>query len=344
MGELIKAERILVFELNWLGDILFSFPFLRALRQAYPESYISCVVVPRYADLLINNPWINEVHGLSDSNKITSAREKFAFARMIKKEKYDTCFLLKPSRVKTTMAALSGIPERIGFGGKNAPLTREVELPKGHIHRADQILALAGAVGITKVDGTYEYSVTDDDINKANALLNESGDTGYRMMVINPGGNWDAKRWPKEYYIELSRKIFRRFDNVEIVVTGAPKDIELAGEIVLAIDNARCYSTAGKTGLNELAAIFKNSELVISGDSGPLHLASAVGVTTLGLFGPTDPEITGPRGKKKNIIIKGKVSCDVPCYIDECDKDLECMKSIKVEDVFKAVEKELNKE
>ena len=85
-----EPKRILVFELNWLGDILFSFPFLRAVRSAFPEAYIACVVVPRYADLLINNPWINDVHALSDNNSITSIGEKIAFVHMIRKEKYDT--------------------------------------------------------------------------------------------------------------------------------------------------------------------------------------------------------------------------------------------------------------
>jgi lipopolysaccharide heptosyltransferase II len=333
-------KRILIFELNWLGDILFSFPFLRAIRKAFPDSYITCVVVPRYADLLVHNPWINFVHALSDSNKISSIREKIAFTRMIKNEKYDTCFILKPSSTKAAMAALAGIPNRIGFVGKKAPLTSVVDMPP-NVHRADQVLSLAGAVGVDKADGTYEYFFGGEDQEKADALLRDIGVGARRIVAINPGGNWEPKRWPKENFIGLVKRILNSFEDVEVIITGAGKDIELGRSKIEIVGSDRCYSVAGRTALNELAAIFKRCDLVISADSGPLHLASAVGITTIGLFGPTSPKITGPRGRGKNIVISKDVGCDMPCYVKECNKDAECMKIITIDEVFSAAEQVL---
>ena len=331
-----KVERILIFELNWLGDILFSFPFLRAIRKKFPDAYIACVVVPQYVDLLVNNPWINDVHALSNENRLLSLGDKLAFIRMIRKEKYDTCFLLKPSGTKAVIAALAGIGERIGFSGKNASLTEEVEMPTGQIHRADQILALAGAAGVESADGSYEYFVSMEDEERADTLLHEVGGGVGRIVALNPGGNWGPKRWIPENFIQLAKKILDRFKDVEIMIPGSEKDTELTQRIISEVASSRCYTVAGKTGINELACLLKKCTLVISADSGPLHLASATGVTTIGLFGPTSYKITGPRGRGKNIIMAKSMDCEVPCYVKECDKDYYCMKSISVDDVFKA--------
>ncbi|MCK5450874.1 MAG: lipopolysaccharide heptosyltransferase II [Candidatus Omnitrophica bacterium] len=337
-----KQKRILIFELNWLGDILFSFPFLRAIREACPDAYIACAIVPRYVDLLKNNPWINEVHALSDNNKITSLSEKIAFTRMVRREKYNTSFFLKPSGTKTIIASFAGISERIGFAGKNSSLTKEVEKPGDEYHRADVMLALAGAFGIDKADGTYEYFISDIDREHADNILRDVGGGARRMVGMNPGGNWDAKRWPQENFVRLARKLLLRFEDIEIMVTGARKDVNLADKMVESIDFDRCYSVAGKTGLNELAGLFRECNLVISADSGPLHLAAATGVTTIGLFGPTSHKLTGTIGKGKNIIIHNKIDCKVPCYEENCVKDHICMKSITVKQVFSAAEKVLS--
>jgi len=128
------------------------------------------------------------------------------------------------------------------------------------------------------------------------------------------------------------------------MVTGAKKDRKMAQEIMAGVNSDRCYTVAGETGLNELAALFKECSLVVSADSGPLHLASATGVTTIGIYGPTSAQITGPRGKGKNIILSKEVDCEVPCYVEKCNKDYHCMKDISVEDVFKAAEKVLDED
>jgi len=336
-----NPKRILIFELNWLGDILFSFPLLRAIRKKFPEAYISCVVVPRYAGLLMDNPWINDVHVLSDDNSITFLPGKVAFINLIKKEKYDTCIFLKPSKSKGLFASLAGIPRRIGFIGKGVRLTDAVEAPSPELHRADQILSLAGALGITQADGTYEYFFNRHDEQRAQKILHNSGGGIQRMIAINPGGNWDAKRWPAAKYILLTKKILEFSQDIEVMVSGAEKDVAIAKKIVAQVNSHRCYSVAGKTKLNELAALFKKCELVVSADSGPLHLASATGVTTVGLFGPTSSKITGPRGKGKNIIISKPVDCEVPCYVENCGKEYKCMEAISADDVFKIVSQEL---
>jgi len=325
-----------------MGDILFSLPFIRALRRSLPDAYITCVVPPRYFSLLIHNPWVNYVHVLKDTNSILSIGEKIAFVNMIKKEKYDTCFLLKPSRTKALMASLARIPERIGFSGKKYSITREINSPIDDVHRADHILALAAVLGAEKIDGTYEYFFSQEDEERAHEVLFKKGAGALRMVAINPGGNWEAKRWPSERFVELARRLLDEFKDIEIMITGAEKDLKLIKGMMEEIDSKRCYTTAGKTGLNELAALFKKCDLVVSADSGPLHLASANGVTTIGLFGPTAKKITGPRGRGRNIVISKVVDCQVPCYEKECGRNYECMKEITVDEVFLTAQKILS--
>ena len=335
-------ERILIFELNWMGDILFSFPFLRALRKAFPGAYLACVVVPRYTELLFHNPWVNYVHALSDDRSMLSFGEKISFVSMIRKEKYDACFFLKPSRTKALIASMAGIPERIGFAGKNASLTQTVEVPGGNAHRADQILALASSVDITQADGTYEYHLSDEDAARAGDIIRKCGGGTRRIVAVNPGGNWLPKRWPEENFRGLIKRLLAGFGDIEIMVTGSAKDTALAGRIVSGISDERCYTVAGKTGINQLAALFKESVLVISADSGPLHLASAAGAATIGIFGPTSPEITGQRGRGLNVVMHKDTGCVIPCYVEECGKEYACMRNISVDDVFRQAERVLS--
>ncbi|MDD5634953.1 MAG: glycosyltransferase family 9 protein, partial [Candidatus Omnitrophica bacterium] len=213
--------------------------------------------------------------------------------------------------------------------------------PHGALHRADQILALAGSVGITRADGTYEYFLTAEDEEKSNTILHEAGGGSGRIIGFNIGGNWRPKKWPRENFLAVAVNLLNRFQDIEIMITGAAKDIKDAKSLANSANSPRCYSVAGETTLNELAALFKKCELVISADSGPLHLASATGVTTVGLFGPTSYKITGPRGVGKNIVVHKEVGCKIPCYSEKCDNDYECMKAITVDEVVDAVSKEL---
>lgn len=341
----LEQHKILVFELNWMGDILFSIPFLRALRSRFPESYISCVVVTRYSHILLQNKWINEVHVMTDRRGIKSFPEKMKFTRMLMRENYDMAFFLKTSRTKAFMAKIAGISRRVGFSGKKASLTDIVEKKEKTLHRSDHISSLISPFGVRVIDGTYECEVSQEQSEHAQKILRSVKGGTRNMVVLNPGGNWDAKRWPKENFIELGQRLLAEFSFLEIAVTGSEKDVSLAEEIVKELDEDRSYSLAGKTGLSDLAAVFAKSSLVISADSGPLHLASSVGTPTVGIFGPTSPDITGPRGKGTDIIVSSRreISCKVPCYELQCSKNHECMRKITPDKVLAASRKEISK-
>jgi ADP-heptose:LPS heptosyltransferase len=149
------------------------------------------------------------------------------------------------------------------------------------------------------------------------------------------GGNWDLKRWPKENFKELVARL--KDENIKIVVPGGTQDREMAQAMV--DQNSRVVTLAGQTNLKQLIALLKRARLVVSADSGPLHIANTVGTHTLGIFGPTRPEVTGPRGKGKSIILQKDVGCNrAPCYFLECPDNV-CMKAVTVEEVYNAIKK-----
>ncbi len=328
-------KKILVFELNWLGDIIFSVPLLKALKEN-DDVHLTCAVVPRYAELLNFCSDVDEIILLDDKRGLIGLFDRLKFFFKISRLNFDTCVLLKPSRSKLLLSKLASIKNRVGFIGKNdKDLTVKVVSQMEALHRTDNMLLLAGAMGMKIKEKRYELEV---DPNTPNPVLDKLP-SGKIIVSLNPGGNWDPKRWPREKHALLAKKTLELDENILIVLTGAKKDIILTDFIKNETGSDRVFIAAGETSLKDLACIFKASDLVISADSGPLHLASAVKAKTVSLFGPTSPELTGVRGKGENVTIFSDLDCRIPCYLDCCPLNNKCMEDITVEEVILSVKK-----
>jgi len=157
-------------------------------------------------------------------------------------------------------------------------------------------------------------------------------------IVINPGGNWMLKRWPIQNYITLIQEI-EKMRPEKIVLTGGRGDEELSRHIQKEIKSPKLISLVGKTSLKQLMALFKRASFMISNDSGPLHIANSVGTKVIGIFGPTRPEITAPRGSAQVYLLQKEIGCNlVPCYYLDCPSNL-CMQAVKVKDVLETIGK-----
>jgi len=154
-------------------------------------------------------------------------------------------------------------------------------------------------------------------------------------VVVNPGGNWNLKRWSAENFLRLIRS-FLKMPNTKIVISGTRKDTSLIKEMnILILQNA--IDLTGQTDLKQLMALMSRANVVVSADSGPLHLASSVGSDVIGIFGPTRPEITGPRGSGRAFVLQHNVGCNQdPCYYLQCPDNI-CMKSVTVNDVSEII-------
>lgn len=333
-------KKILIINVNWLGDVIFSTPFIRAVREAYPDSYIAVMAVPRCREILETNSRINDLILFDEDGREKGLIGKICFAGRLKKEKFDMAFILHRSFTRALLTRLAGIKERIGYDtkGRGILLTKKLKYPDKELHRVEHFLKLAEAVGADISKKNYEFFITDADRKKAWPLLESLGiGANDRFAVFNPGGNWNPKRWPAENFSSLGDMLADKY-GIKIVISGGEKDGKLAEEISGRMKH-KAVSVCGKTKIRELAAIFEKAKLVVSGDSGPMHIAASVGTNTAAIFGPTDPEITGPYGGRNYIVIRKDIGCKVPCYDVTC-LDNRCMKAVSPADVMKAIEAE----
>ena len=329
-----SRKKILIFNVNWLGDVIFSSPFIRAVREAFPNSYIACATPPRCKEILQANTRINELIIFDESGPEKSFFGKMRFAFKLREEKFDIAFILHRSLTRALITFVAKIKIRVGYDTKRRGflLTKRLNPPVGDIHRVEYFLKLARAMGADTSKKDYEFFITEPDRKKTGRILEAEGvDYDDRIVVLNPGGNWNPKRWPIDKFAELADRLIEKY-GVKVLITGAEKDRVLAEEISRDMKN-KPISICGKTGIRELAPILERAKLVVSGDSGPMHIAVSVGTNVVALFGPTSPDITGPYGEGNYVVMKKDIGCDVPCYDFSC-KDNRCMKAISVDNVI----------
>lgn len=319
--------------------MLFSTPFIRAIRERYPDSFIASLVVPRCAPVLENNPHLDEIIIFDDRGKHRGLLGKLSLVRLLRSKHFDTAFLLHRSLTRTLICWLAAIPERVGYYTEKRALflTKQVMPTKERLHKVEYFLNIAGAFDIVTENKDYEFHPSLRDRDYINELLKDYGlrESDF-LVVINPGGNWDLKRWPAENFARLCDRLIEKY-KAKIIITGAEGDSGLAEDIAKQM-HGQPITLCGKTNLGELAALMAKVDLVISGDSGPMHIAVSQGTKTIALFGPTSPKVTGPFGRGDYIVIQKDVGCATPCYRLDCGNN-RCMKAISVEDVLKEVKR-----
>lgn len=343
--------KILIVEVNWLGDVLFSTPAIKALRRKFPDSFIACLAVPRVREVLENNPCVNEII-INDEEGIHGGfRGRIRLAAALRKKNFDLAFLFHRSFSRALTVYLSGIPRRIGYHTPKRALLLTDALPmpqKDSLHRVDYYLGIVKRLECDIRDRNYEFFTSrKDDIFIEHFLQEEGLDKEDFLVCLNAGGNWGPKRWPEENFATLADRLISEY-NVKVVFSGSKEDVALAESIAGAMAH-RPIIAAGRTSLSQLAALFKKVHLVISADSGPLHIAASVGADIIALFGPTSASVTGPIGRGEIKVLQKdiggstpfttnpersrRIGCEVPCYDKNCD-DNKCMREISVEDVM----------
>ncbi len=326
---------------NWLGDVIFTSPALRTIRMNYPAAQIICLAPKRCSDILRANPNVDEVISFDERSEQKSLSEKWKLILKLRRFKPDQVYLFHRSLTRAFLMFLTGAKERIGYAGKRGfLLTKAVAEPKERMHAVDYNLELLRRAGFQVTgDALYEFRFDKKDLENAKRIITEAELGHERIIAIHPGANWPPKRWPIEHFRALSLELTRRY-RVSVVITGGADDREAAEKIAADASHPNIRSLAGKTSLKELGALFSLCTLMISSDSGPLHIAGGVGTNVLGIFGPTNPALTGPRGRGKNVVIhyvpKGMKS---PWFGDEFPQS-GWMELITVNEVLQTIERE----
>lgn len=327
-------KRILIWEVNWIGDVLFSTPMIRALKENFPGAHISVITAPRSKEVLETNPCVDDILLYDERGMSRGALEKLRFIARIRKGRYDIVFLLHRSASRAFMCLLGGVRNRVGYAikKKNIFLTHKINAVPDKHHRIEYFLGLARKAGADTDSRMLEIYTDPADVSYVENILKTNHVDNHKLLVaVNPGGNWMPKRWRCRKYAALCDTLIKEF-KAAVIMTGSQKDIDL----YLAIQEMmteKIVSVCGKTTLRQLAALYSKSSLVISGDSGPLHVARAAGAKVLALFGPTSPGVTGPYGEGEYSVIQKNTGCKIPCYETDC-RDQSCMEAIKVEDVI----------
>lgn len=330
------AKKILVFNVNWLGDVLFSTAAIRNIRRNYPDSFIACAIPGRCYPILKGNPHLDEIIIFDEKEHQRGTLAKLKFVQLLKIKKFDLVFLLHRSLTRTLICRLAGIPQRVGYYTKKRGflLTKKIApVPKDTLHRIDYYLNIIEKAGLKAEDRYLEFFIDDLDVKFVEDFLNkESISSDDLLVAVNPGGNWLPKRWPPEYWAILADKLISEF-GAKVIIAGSYSDVATARKIADLMQGQPIIAS-GIFNLKQLGALCKRLDLFITADTGPLHIANAVGTKRIiALFGPTSPEITGPYPTKNTIILSKDVGCKIPCYVVKC-KDNRCMKAVKPDDVI----------
>jgi lipopolysaccharide heptosyltransferase II len=335
-------KRILVIRTDRVGDVVLSMPVVQALRAAFPEAYISMMVAPCAREIVENNSYLDDCV-IYDKKQIgVGLFRTWRFSSMLRRKKFDIAFILHPNNRAHVAVYLAGIPQRVGYR-KNLPflLTDAIEHTKhrGAKHEVEYNLDLVRAIGIEPVAEHPHVPVTREAQELAADLLRQAGITpSDTVIVLHPSASCPSKVWPAASFARAADSLSDKYGCKTVVVAGAD-GLGLADEVVKRMSR-HAVNLAGKTSIGTLAGIFKRSLLVISNDSGPVHVASAVGAPVISIFGRKQkglsPRRWGPLGEHGKALHKD-VGC-VECRAHACVRDFACLKAVTVDDVLSAAD------
>jgi heptosyltransferase-2 len=331
-----RAENILIRGVNWIGDAVITLPAIRSIRRTYPEARIDLLVKPWVYDIFKGNPYIDEII-LYDKGRLKLIRE-------LRKRHFDMAILLQNAFDAALITWLAGIPERIGYKRdiRGPLLTHAISVDKSteRRHQVYYYLDLLNSIGIKTEDEQPYLHLLYEEREDARELLKKAfgEDDESPIIGINPGATYGpAKRWPVERFSYLVSRAIEEL-NARIVIFGSPSEVELANEIINSASRimhhvSRILNMSGKTNLRELASLISACDVFVTNDTGPMHMASALFVPTVAIFGSTDPAITAPFGEGHRVVTKN-LPCS-PCLKRECPEGhLRCMNEISVDDVL----------
>ena len=289
--------RILIVRLSAIGDVIHGLPVLCALRAALPNAFLGWVVEGRTGDLLEGHPALDVLVRVP-RRWLKSPREVWRLRRRLRDLAFETSIDLQCLTKSGVAAWLSGAPRRIGKAGADArELSRwfhNESVPCGGNHVIEHYLDLLRPLGIKSPTVRFDLPERADDARTVDAFLQAQGLAGEPFALLNPGAGWPAKMWPAERYGQLARHLAARHGLPSVAVWGVPEERPLA-EAIVAAGNGHAR-LAPPTSMTELAALCRRAALFVGSDTGPMHLAVAVGTPTISLHGPSRAEWCGAYG------------------------------------------------
>ncbi len=325
-----QIKKILCIKPRGIGDIVLSTIILENLRDYFPEASIDYLTEDFAKDALLNNPLVRKIHSMEKSEF------SLKVALRLRKEKYDLVFDLWSNPRSAQITFLSGAKFRSGFAyrGRKYAYNLLADSGRGEHHSAEHNLELLKAAEIPVQSKQVHYHLSDEE-NKAGAdFIKENFNDGEFIVGIIPSGGWDSKRCDAPKWVDICLAASEKYKAKFLILWG-PGDENDADHINNVLPDKSVI--APLTSLREMSGMINNCSMVIANDSGPMHISAALGVPTLGLFGPTNPKMHGPYSEKSDYVIKDDLFCII-CNKQICPYKHECFLELSVEKVMSKID------
>ena len=343
-------RRILITRMRFIGDIVLTTPLIRSVREACPDAYIAYMGEGKAVSLLEGNPFLDEIipYDYARPGVLEQARVAFLLRRM----RFDLVLDLFGNPRSALLARLSGARVRVGPDRRQRGRLYTIRVaddgrPKTAVEFHNQSIA---AAGVPPVASKTELFLTTEEKRDAASYLRwvcnqgKPLDPGRPVVGMHPGATWPAKKWLPERFAELADTLRSKL-GAYVIITAGPGDAETVSAVSAQAVSAP--SVLNVLPLRQLAAVISCCSVYVSNDAGPMHIAAALGVPTLGLFGPGEDSIWFPYDPSAgHEALRKDVPCH-PCHLDFCNREgegyMECMKLLAVADVFAAVQRALSR-
>lgn len=341
-----RVRRLLLRGLNWIGDAAMSLPTLWNIREALPDIHLSVLAPGWSAGLYEICPAVDEVI-LTPPKGLLS---EITAARNLARGNFDAAFILPNSFRSAVAPALARIPERWGYATdhRGGLLSRAVRLPSraASEHTVLYYRELLAEAGIEWRGERFDIELSDRTLQEAEEIIKRNGGGRETLRVgFSPGAAWGpSKRWPADRFASVARRLIES-NGIEALIFGSDADTELVGKIVAEAGDRAVGLAGAFPELRHLAAAVSGCSLLFTNDSGPMHIAAALGVPVLALFGPTDERRSGPWGPAKRAVVIARAPHCRPCYNPDCtEPGHPCMEEISVDEVISSAERMLGDE
>jgi heptosyltransferase II len=334
-----SIRKILIRSTNWIGDAVMTTPAMAAVRASFPLAEVVVVANPLVSELFNPHPYCDRVIVFDKKGSHRGTRGLMRFSGILRRESFDLAILFQNALEAALMAFLARIPRRLGYRRdlRGPLLTHGVPCgaPERRLHHTAYYRHLLRTNGIEGGDGRLRLACTDSERGWASTVL----ESDVAWVAINPGASYgSAKRWFPDRFAAVADALAASVP-ARIVLTGGSGERDLGDDIEAAMKSP-CLNLVGMTSVRQMMAVLSLCRLMITNDSGPMHVAAALGVPVVALFGPTDHTTTSPHSPDQRIVRKA-TEC-APCLKRFCPTDHRCMTAIETEDVLEAARSLMN--
>jgi heptosyltransferase-1 len=332
----IEPARVCIIKPSSLGDVVHALPILSALRGVWPSAHLTWVVHAPFREVLSGHPDLDELIVYDRKGRGIDRRGIGGMAGVLGKlgrGQYDLTIDLQGLLRSALMAAATRAKVRVGMAdareGARWFYTHRVDAPRLGLHAVERVLRVAAALGADVSEPCFNVPIAEKDRSWARDVL---AAVPRPRVILNLGARWLTKRWPPEHYAEIGRRAVSKFGG-GLIAVGAAEDRPLVDALARHIAPLRVLDLCGQTRLPQLAALSLESELMISNDTGPLHLAAAAGARVLGIYTCTSPRLTGPFGPLATTV-QSCIWC-APSFLKNCNR-LDCMTQLSPDHIWPA--------